>query len=221
MKILLGNNNYNKNYKNLKVEKDKIYLEKNDGENLLAIFPTRSGFTTRIAIPTVLNHQGNMVVFDLQNEIYEKTHIGKEKENFTICRVDLDEIYKNVEKTKFYSEKVEETLKKSKFIIYVVANDLKKFDGILSKSKMVDFVLEKVRDSEKKCFTIFEECGAFVENNPKILPYITNNKNNQFLLKFQSITQANLYIKDKYDILEKINNIYIFVKDGIKETVVL
>ena len=221
MKILLRNNNYNKNYKNLKVEKDKIYLEKNDGENLLAIFPNRSGFTTRIAIPTVLNHQGNMVVFDLKNEIYEKTHIAKEKENFTICRIELDKVHEEIDKIKIYSEKVEETLKKSKFIIYVVVNDLKKFKGIIAKSIMIDFVLEKVKESSKNCFTIFEECGAFVEHNPKILSHITNNKNNQFLLKFQSITQANLYIKDKYDILEKINDIYRFIKDGIKETVIL
>lgn len=44
MKILLGNLETNKNdYKNLKVEDGKVYVEKNDKTNLIASFPTRSG----------------------------------------------------------------------------------------------------------------------------------------------------------------------------------
>ena len=42
MKILLGNLGANKNdYKNLKVEDGKVYVEKNDKTNLIASFPTR------------------------------------------------------------------------------------------------------------------------------------------------------------------------------------
>ena len=74
MKILLGNLGANKNdYKNLKVENEKVYVEKNDGTNLIVSFPTRSGFMTKIAIPTIISEdKRNLIVFDLKSEIYYK-----------------------------------------------------------------------------------------------------------------------------------------------------
>ena len=74
MKILLGNLGANKNdYKNLKVEDGKVYVEKNDKTNLIASFPTRSGFMTKIAIPTIISEdKRNLIVFDLKSELYHK-----------------------------------------------------------------------------------------------------------------------------------------------------
>ena len=64
MKILLGNLGTNKNdYKNLKVEDGKVYVEKSDGTNLIASFRTRMGFTTKIAIPTIISEEKkNLIV---------------------------------------------------------------------------------------------------------------------------------------------------------------
>ena len=80
MKILLGNLGTNKNdYKNLKVENGNVYVEKNDKTNLIASFPTLAGFTTKIAIPTIISeNKRNLIVIDLKSEIYYKT---KEEKN--------------------------------------------------------------------------------------------------------------------------------------------
>lgn len=81
MKILLGNLGTNKNdYKNLKVENGNVYVEKNDKTNLIASFPTLSGFMSKIGIPTIISeNKRNLIVFDLKNEAYYKTKEEKEK----------------------------------------------------------------------------------------------------------------------------------------------
>ena len=66
----------------------------------------------------------------------------------------------------------------------------------------MDFILDKVRESGKKCLTIFEECGAFLDKNKNIYPYILDNGNNQFLMKFQSVSMAMRLGISELDILE-------------------
>lgn len=83
MRILLGKTDKNNGkYENLVIDKNKIFLEKNDNKNLVCLFPTRSGFTTGIAIPTVYNNTENMVVFDFDNEIFNalQKNIKKNKD---------------------------------------------------------------------------------------------------------------------------------------------
>ena len=66
----------------------------------------------------------------------------------------------------------------------------------------MDFILDKVRESGKNCLTIFEECGAFLDKNKNIYPYILDNGNNQFLMKFQSVSMAMRLGISELDVLE-------------------
>ena len=202
MKILLGNlRANNNNYKNLKVEDKKVYVEKNDGTNLIASFPTRAGFTTKIAIPTIISEdKRNLIVIDLKSEIYYKTKEEKEKQGYYLYKFDLDNVTED-NKGLYYSD-ITETTNKDKFIIYVNTENLKDFDGICTGKRIVDFLLDKVRESGKKCLTIFDECGSFLGYNKNIYPYILDNKNNQFLLKFQSVSMAMRLGISELDILE-------------------
>ena len=202
MKILLGNLGANKNdYKNLKVEDGKVYVEKNDKTNLIASFPTRSGFMTKIAIPTIISEdKRNLIVFDLKSEIYYKTKEEKKEQGYHLYKLDLDNVTDD-NKELYYSE-ISKLKNKDKFVIYVNTENLKIFDGICTGKRIVDFILDKVRESGKKCLTIFEECGAFLDKNKNIYPYILDNGNNQFLLKFQSVTMAMRLGISELDVLE-------------------
>ena len=79
---------------------------------------------------------------------------------------------------------------------------LKEFDSVCASKRIVDFLLDKVRESGKDCLTIFEECGAFLDKNKNIYPYILDNRNNQFLMKFQSISMAMRLGISELDVLE-------------------
>ena len=201
MKILLGNLGANKNdYKNLKVEDGKVYVEKNDKTNLIASFPTRSGFMTKIAIPTIISENNkNLVVIDLKSEIYHKTKEEKKEQGYHLYKLDLDNVTDD-NKGLYYSDIIE-TINKDKFIIYINIEDMKMFNLCASK-RIMDFILDKVRESGKDCLTIFEECGAFLDKNKNIYPYILDNGNNQFLLKFQSVTMAMRLGISELDVLE-------------------
>lgn len=202
MKILLGNlGTNNNNYKNLKVEDGNVYVEKNDGTNLIASFPTRAGFTTKIGIPTIISEdKRNLIVIDLKSEIYHKTKEEKKEQGYHLYKLDLDNVTDD-NKGLYYSDIIE-TINKDKFIIYINTEDLKIFDGICTGKRIVDFILDKVRESGKNCLTIFEECGAFLDKNKNIYPYILDNRNNQFLLKFQSISMAMRLGISELDVLE-------------------
>ena len=201
MKILLGNLGTNKNdYKNLKVEDGKVYVEKNDKTNLIASFLTRMGFTTKIAIPTIISEDNkNLIVIDLKSEIYHKTKEDKKEQGYHLYKFDLDNVTDD-NKGLYYSD-IDETLKKDKFVIYVNIEDVRMFNLCVSK-RIVDFLFERVRESGKDCLTIFEECGAFLDKNKNIYPYILNNRNNQFLLKFQSVSMAMKLGISEVDVLE-------------------
>ena len=202
MKILLGNlGTNNNNYKNLKVEDGYVYVEKNDGTNLIASFPTRAGFTTKIGIPTIISEdKRNLIVIDLKSEIYHKTKEEKKEQGYHLYKLDLDNVTDD-NKGLYYSDIIE-TINKDKFIIYINTEDLKIFDGICTGKRIVDFLLDRVRESGKDCLTIFEECGAFLDKNKNIYPYILDNRNNQFLLKFQSISMAMRLGISELDVLE-------------------
>ena len=202
MKILLGNlGANNNNYKNLKVQNGNIYVEKNDGTNLIASFPTRAGFTTKIGIPTIISEdKRNLIVIDLKSEIYHKTKEEKKEQGYHLYKLDLENVTDD-NKGLYYSDIIE-TINKDKFIIYINTEDLKIFDGICTGKRIVDFILDKVRESGKNCLTIFEECGAFLDKNKNIYPYILDNRNNQFLLKFQSISMAMRLGISELDVLE-------------------
>lgn len=201
MKILLGNLGTNKNdYKNLKVENGNVYVEKNDKTNLIASFPTLAGFTTKIAIPTIISeNKRNLIVFDLKSEIYYKTKEDKKEQGYHLYKFDLDNVIDD-NKGLYYSD-IDETLKKDKFVIYVNIENLRMFNLCASK-RIVDFLFERVRESGKDCLTLFEECGAFLEYNKNIYPYILDNKNNQFILKFQSVSMAMRLGISELDVLE-------------------
>lgn len=202
MKILLGNLGTNKNdYKNLKVENGNVYVEKSDGTNLIASFPTRSGFMTKIAIPTIISEdKRNLIVFDLKSEMYHKTKEDKKEQGYHLYKFDLDNVIED-NKGLYYSDIIE-TINKDKFIIYINTEDLKIFDSICTGKRIVDFILDKVRENGKNCLTIFEECGAFLDKNKNIYPYILDNRNNQFLMKFQSVSMAMRLGISELDILE-------------------
>ena len=201
MKILLGNLGVNKNdYKNLKVEDGKVYVEKNDKTNLIASFPTRSGFMTKIAIPTIISeNKRNLIVFDLKSEMYCKTKEDKKEQGYQLYKLDLDNVTDD-NKGLYYSDIIE-TINKNKFVIYVNIEDIRMFN-LCAEKRIVDFILDKVRESGKDCLTIFEECGAFLDKNKNIYPYILDNKNNQFILKFQSVLMAMRLGISELDILE-------------------
>ena len=202
MKILLGNLGTNKNdYKNLKVENGNVYVEKSDGTNLIASFPTLFGFMTKIALPTIISEdKRNLIVFDLKSEMYHKTKEDKKEQGYHLYKFDLDNVIED-NKGLYYSDIIE-TINKDKFIIYINTEDLKIFDGICTGKRIVDFILDKVRESGKNCLTIFDECGAFLDKNKNIYPYILDNRNNQFLMKFQSVSMAMRLGISELDVLE-------------------
>lgn len=202
MKILLGNLGTNKNdYKNLKVENGNVYVEKSDGTNLIASFPTLFGFMTKIALPIIISEdKRNLIVFDLKSEIYHKTKEDKKEQGYHLYKFDLDNVIED-NKGLYYSDIIE-TINKDKFIIYINTEDLKIFDGICTGKRIVDFILDKVRESGKNCLTIFDECGAFLDKNKNIYPYILDNRNNQFLMKFQSVSMAMRLGISELDVLE-------------------
>ena len=185
MKILLGDLGANKNnYKNLKVEDGNVYVEKNDKTNLIASFPTRTGFTTKIAIPTIISEDNkNLIVIDLKSEIYHKTKEDKKEQGYHLYKFDLDNVTDD-NKGLYYSD-----------------IDVRMFNLCVSK-RIVDFLFERVRESGKDCLTIFEECGAFLDKNKNIYPYILDNGNNQFLMKFQSVPMAMRLGISEVDVLE-------------------
>ena len=141
-----------------------------------------------------------MIVIDLKSEIYHKTKEEKKEQGYHLYKLDLDNVTDD-NKGLYYSDIIE-TINKDKFIIYINTEDLKIFDGICTGKRIVDFILNKVRESGKNCLTIFEECGAFLDKNKNIYPYILDNRNNQFLLKFQSISMAMRLGISELDVLE-------------------
>lgn len=161
MKILIakkGTWSTNFKFKNLKEENGDLYLEKNDKKNLIALFPTRSGFTTNIVIPTVLSHKGNMIIFDFKNEVYNAT--AKEMKNFgfKVYNMELDNVNSNNDE--LYKSDIENLLKENKFVLYIGIKEIRKIE-ILAKNRIVDFILGKVQELNIGCLTIFDECSPF------------------------------------------------------------
>ena len=197
MKILLGKKEKNENiYKNLFVENEKIFLEKNDGENLVALFPTRSGFTTGIAIPTVINNKENMLIFDSDSEIFETTKEYKKEQGYKIHKIELEKVHDN--NRGFYIEDINKILAEDKYVIYITTN-LKKTN--IFKESLITIILDRIQKDGRKCLTIFDDCYRFLENNVELYPYINKNLNNQFLLKFQASEQSVELGVCGYDIL--------------------
>lgn len=190
MKILVakkGTWSANFRIKNLKEENGELFLEKNDGKNLIALFPTRSGFTTTIVIPTVLSHNGNMIIFDFKNEVYNKTVKEMENKKFKVYHFELDNVTPNNEG--LYKSDVENLLKENKFALYIGIKEIRKIEN-LAKKRIVDFILGRVQELNIGCLTIFDECSIFFKYNENILPFVVDNRNNQFLLKFQALQQS-------------------------------
>jgi hypothetical protein len=223
MRILLGKTDKNNGkYENLVIDKDKIFLEKNDNKNLVCLFPTRSGFTTGIAIPTVYNNTENMVVFDFDNEIFNATKEHKQEQGYTIYWLELKNVHDN--NRGFYMENIDKILKAEKYIIYIkTTSNMKIF-----KESIILSILDRVQTDGRKCITLFDECYRFLKSNTGLYLYITKNTNNQFILKFQSKEQVNLGIcsfdilsidigksKDKKTVISQ----YRYIKNGITEKV--
>lgn len=223
MRILLGKTDKNNGkYENLVIDKDKIFLEKNDNKNLVCLFPTRSGFTTGIAIPTVYNNNENMVVFDFDNEIFNATKEHKQKQGYTIYWLELKNVHDN--NRGFYMENIDKILKAEKYIIYIkTTSNMKIF-----KESIILSILDRVQTDGRKCITLFDECYRFLKSNTGLYLYITKNTNNQFILKFQSKEQVNLGICS-FDILsidigksedkKSVISQYRYIKNGITEKV--
>ena len=223
MRILLGKTDKNNGkYENLVIDKNKIFLEKNDNKNLVCLFPTRSGFTTGIAIPTVYNNTENMVVFDFDNEIFNATKEHKQEQGYTIYWLELKNVHDN--NRGFYMENINKILKAEKYIIYIkTTSNMKIF-----KESIILSILDRVQTDGRKCITLFDECYRFLKSNTGLYLYITKNTNNQFILKFQSKEQVNLGIcsfdilsidigksKDKKTVISQ----YRYIKNGITEKV--
>lgn len=190
MKILVakkGTWSANFRIKNLKEENGELFLEKNDGKNLIALFPTRSGFTTNIVIPTVLSHNGNMIIFDFKNEVYNETAKEMEKLGFKVYHFELDNV--NPSNEGLYKGDIENLLKENKFVLYIGIKEIRKIK-LLAKNRIVDFILGRVQELNIGCLTIFDECSIFFKYNENILPFVVDNRNNQFILKFQALQQS-------------------------------
>ena len=223
MRILLGKTDKNNGkYENLVIDKNKIFLEKNDNKNLVCLFPTRSGFTTGIAIPTVYNNTENMVVFDFDNEIFNATKDHKKEQGYTIYWLELKNVHDN--NRGFYMENIDKILKTEKYIIYIkTTSNMKIF-----KESIILSILDRVQTDGRKCITLFDECYRFLKSNTGLYLYITKNTNNQFILKFQSKEQVNLGICS-FDILsidigksedkKSVISQYRYIKNGITEKV--
>ena len=190
MKILVakkGTWSANFRIKNLKEENGELFLEKDDGKNLIALFPTRSGFTTNIAIPTVLSHNGNIIIFDFKNEVYNKTAKEMENKKFKVYHFELDNV--NSSNEGLYKGDIENLLKENKFVLYIGIKEIRKIE-LLAKNRIVDFILGRVQELNIGCLTIFDECSIFFKYNENILPFVVDNRNNQFILKFQALQQS-------------------------------
>jgi hypothetical protein len=224
MRILLGKTDKNNGkYENLVIDKNKIFLEKNDNKNLVCLFPTRTGFTTGIAIPTVYNNTENMIVFDFDNEIFNATKEHKKEQGYTIYCLELKNVHDN--NRGFYMEDIDKILKAEKYIIYIktTLSNIKIF-----KESIILSIFDRVQTDGRKCITLFDDCYRFLKSNTGLYHYITKNTNNQFILKFQSNEQVNLGICS-FDILsidigksedkKSVISQYRYIKNGITEKV--
>ena len=200
MRILLGKTDKNnEKYENLVIDKNKIFLEKNDNKNLVCLFPTRSGFTTGIAIPTVYNNTENIYSLELAN-VHDNNR-------------------------GFYMENIDKILKAEKYIIYIktTLSNIKIF-----KESIILSIFDRVQTDGRKCITLFDDCYRFLKSNTGLYLYVTKNTNNQFILKFQSKEQVNLGICS-FDILsidigksedkKSVISQYRYIKNGITEKV--
>lgn len=128
-----------------------------------------------------------MIIFDFKNEVYNAT--AKEMENFgfKVYNMELDNVNSNNEK--LYKSDIENLLRENKFVLYIGIKEIRKIE-ILAKSRIVDFILGKIQELNIGCLTIFDECSIFFKYNENILPFVVDNRNNQFILKFQALQQS-------------------------------
>lgn len=127
-----------------------------------------------------------MIIFDFKNEVYNAT--AKEMKNFgfKVYNFELDNLTPNNEG--LYKNDIENLLKEDKFVLYIGIKEIRKIE-ILAKNRIVDFILARVQELNIGCLTIFDECSIFFKYNQNILPFVVDNRNNQFILKFQALQQ--------------------------------
>ena len=128
-----------------------------------------------------------MIIFDFKNEVYNAT--AKEMKNFgfKVYNIELDNV--NSSNEGLYKSDIENLLKEDKFVLYIGIKEIRKIE-ILAKNRIVDFILGRVQELNIGCLTIFDECSIFFKYNENILPFVVDNRNNQFILKFQALQQS-------------------------------
>lgn len=173
----------------------KIFLAKNtngkevfyeENKDLIVEAATRLGFGTCIAIPTLIESEENIIVFDVQENFYTLTKKYRESIGYKTLKIDSNTTDLEIEKI----------LSEEKFTIYIGVN-LKNFcEKSISSfyTKVLRKTLGSIKEKKINCLTIVNEFPLIFSAHPYLLEYRCIN--NQFLLRIQTMEQ-----------LKKINSI--------------
>lgn len=173
----------------------KIFLAKNtngkevfyeENKDLIVEAATRLGFGTCIAIPTLIESEENIIVFDVQENFYTLTKKYRESIGYKTLKIDSNTTDLEIEKI----------LSEEKFTIYIGVN-LKNFcEKSISSfyTKVLRKILGSIKEKKINCLTIVNEFPLIFSAHPYLLEYRCIN--NQFLLRIQTMEQ-----------LKKINSI--------------
>ena len=153
-------------------------------KNLLIIAKNRTGVTSSIMIPVVLeNNDSNFVILDFNKEIYSVTNKYRKKYS-NIYFIDKNTIIEDINKIDY----------SKKFTIYICCDPCREN---IDEIKIFEEILEIVDNKRVQCITLIEH----YEHIANILRKLKIGNNNKFLISTQE--NRNLEII-KHD-LEKFN----------------
>ena len=137
-------------------------------KNLLITAKTRTGITSSIMIPVVLeNNDSNFVILDFNKEIYSITNKYREKHS-NIYLIDRNTIIEDINKIDY----------SKRFTIYICCDARREN---IDEIKIFEEILKIVDNKRVKCITLIEH----YEHIANILREIKIGNNNKFLISTQ------------------------------------
>ena len=137
-------------------------------KNLLITAKTRTGITSSIMIPVVLeNNDSNFVILDFNKEIYSVTNKYKEKCS-NVYFIDRNITIEDINKIDY----------SKKFTIYICCDPCREN---IDEIKIFEEILEIVDDKRVQCITLIEH----YEHIANILRKLKIGNNNKFLISTQ------------------------------------
>ena len=163
-------------YPNYYITQDDTIQLDIGNDNLVCIFPTRTGGSRVMKNLILQENKKNIVIFDINGDFLDETSVIKLKNGYEIIAL-------NTTQSLIEKEKAILNIKKAnKFVIYIniEAKDIE----IVAKSPILNFLFKEIRDM--KVLTIFDHSSAFLESGIKFLKEMFECENNQIIFRFQA-----------------------------------